>query len=47
MESLVLRIAGLNLKLQFGRKEWFDFCSGKYLKFLSSDNGRIDMLIFS
>ena len=45
MDSLVLRIAGLNLKLQFGRKEWFDFCSKQYLIFSSSGNGRADMSI--
>ena len=45
MDSLVLRIAGLNLKLQFGRKEWFDFCSKQYLSFSSSGNGRADMSI--
>ncbi|MBI5356097.1 hypothetical protein HZB78_00595 [Candidatus Collierbacteria bacterium] len=45
MNSLVLKIAGLNLELRFNRKDWFAFCRGKYMKFWSSDNGKIDMSI--
>lgn len=45
MDSLALKIAGLNLELQFLRKEWFNFCYKKYSTFLSSDNGSVDMSI--
>ena len=45
MDSLVLRIAGLNLELRFNQREWFTFCVGKYSSFLSSGNGRVDMLV--
>lgn len=45
MNSLVLRIAGLILELKFSYKEWFNFCRGKYAKFLSSENDKIDLSI--